>query len=104
ERIEKAKRSKNDQKPTRKDKESRARVRNQSQPDQPDTEIKEVKNQITSQRAISDKCAKSSKLRSLFEVLKIQGPKLHKVESCFIKEKKEISTTRTELAKRETSL
>ncbi|GJU86082.1 hypothetical protein Tco_1293628 [Tanacetum coccineum] len=79
----KQKRSKTDKK-REKDKESRARVRSQPEftsrisPTQSKTEIKEVKSQITSQRAKVDKC---SKFKGYFEVLKSQGPKLPRSES-----------------------
>ncbi|GKF49999.1 hypothetical protein Tco_0143250, partial [Tanacetum coccineum] len=63
ERIEKTKRSKNDQKPTRNGKKTKRqeqewKISQRSKPDQPDTERKEVKSQIKSQRAKVDKCAK----------------------------------------------
>ncbi|GJW99850.1 hypothetical protein Tco_0183764 [Tanacetum coccineum] len=37
--------------------------------------------------------------RAHLDVLKVQGPKMSKLESWFIKRKKEIATTRTEFAK-----
>ncbi|GJT93195.1 hypothetical protein Tco_1082040 [Tanacetum coccineum] len=90
----KQKRSKTDKK-REKDKESRARVRSQPEftsrisPTQSKTEIKEVKSQITSQRAKVDKC---SKFKGYFEVLKSQGPKLPRSESGFIKEERKKET------------
>ncbi|GJV11203.1 hypothetical protein Tco_1352744 [Tanacetum coccineum] len=60
-------------------KETRKRVKKQPKikAGSADTAIKEVKAQNKSPRTKVDKC---SKIRSLFEVLKIQGPKLPKVE------------------------
>ncbi|GJX00369.1 hypothetical protein Tco_0184282 [Tanacetum coccineum] len=96
ERIEKTKRSKNDQKPTRneRDKNKNEETSQRSQPDQPDTARNEVKSQIKSQRAKVDKC---SKIRGLLEVLKSKGPKLPKDESVLLEKKLKKERTRTKV-------
>ncbi|GKA64155.1 hypothetical protein Tco_0763761, partial [Tanacetum coccineum] len=67
------KRSKTNKK-REKDKESRARVRNQ--PDQPDTARKKVKGQHNKDKGL--KVTSSQSLKALFEVLEIKGLKLQK--------------------------
>ncbi|GKD66721.1 hypothetical protein Tco_1308829, partial [Tanacetum coccineum] len=92
-RIEKTKRSKNDQKPTRNGKKTKSKEQDKefsqkSQPDQSNL-VKErnkgsQKLKITSQRA---KDVKFSKFKGYFEVLKSQGLSLPSVERCFVKKK-----------------
>ncbi|GJT54549.1 hypothetical protein Tco_0989603 [Tanacetum coccineum] len=82
-RIEKTKRSKNDQKPTRNGKKTKSQeqdkesARNHSRisPTQSKKGTKKSKVNTIKSRAISDKC---SKFQSLLGVIKTQGPKLPK--------------------------
>ncbi|GJZ48888.1 hypothetical protein Tco_0603078 [Tanacetum coccineum] len=87
ERIEKTKRSKNDQKPTRNGKKTKSQeqdkeISQKSQPDQPDTvkernkEVKGPQNKVKGLVMLS-----FQRFKSLFEVLKYQGLKLARVEN-----------------------
>ncbi|GKF00198.1 hypothetical protein Tco_0023548, partial [Tanacetum coccineum] len=97
ERIKRTKRSKNSQKPTRNE-----RVKSKSEetakdqkPDQPDTAMKAVKGQNEVKGPL---VTSIQSFKGFLGVIKIKGLKLPKEEFCFIKEDREISTTRTDYA------
>ncbi|GJU22671.1 hypothetical protein Tco_1156013, partial [Tanacetum coccineum] len=97
ERIEKTKRSKNSQKPTRNERdknksEESAKDQSRISPTQQErqSKVKGIK-----LRTISDKFSKSQGLIWKFEVLRT---KVAKVERCLLKKKREIKTTRTDSA------
>ncbi|GKA79243.1 hypothetical protein Tco_0785839 [Tanacetum coccineum] len=113
ERIEKTKRSKNDQKPTRNGKKTKSQEQDKefsqkSQPDQPDTvKLSQREKQRSQKPKLQVKgplLSSVQRLKSLFEVLKSQGPKLLKEQSCFIKKKREENNTRAEFAISESSI
>ncbi|GJU92943.1 hypothetical protein Tco_1317699 [Tanacetum coccineum] len=100
ERIEKTKRSKNDQKPTRNGKKTKRQeqeVRNQPKikPDQPDTAGKKVKSQNKVKRTKVDKY---SKIQGLIWKFEDSRTKFAKEEKLLLKEKEEIKTTRAKPA------
>ncbi|GJV53970.1 hypothetical protein Tco_1449711 [Tanacetum coccineum] len=104
-RIEKTKRSKNDQKPARNGKKTKSQEQDKefsqkSQPDQPDTVKLSQRKKQRSQRPKSEVkgplLTSLQRLKGLFEVLKDQGPKLLKEQSVFIKKKREEFNTRAE--------
>ncbi|GJZ79476.1 hypothetical protein Tco_0644313, partial [Tanacetum coccineum] len=96
-RIEKTKRSKNDQKPTRNEKKTKSQEQDKefnqrSQPDQPDTvKLSQRKKQRSQRPKLQVKgplLSSVQRLKSLFEVLKSQGLKLLKEQSCFKKKQR----------------
>ncbi|GKF64079.1 hypothetical protein Tco_0187527, partial [Tanacetum coccineum] len=96
ERITKTKRSKNDQKPTRNERDKNKNeetVRDQSRII-PTQQERKTKTQDKVKRTKNDKYSKIQGLIWKFEVLEIKGPKLTKEESVLLKKKERKKTTR----------